>query len=112
MIVRLINNQEIWIPSPKLFFDIFNKTGLVLASDSDRDIIIERLTEELEKDHNAWFFNVKLNFNVKSSNGSVPCEVRILKARKTDEDSCAGCIVFSTESDMIVFNDFDYQVYY
>lgn len=109
MIVRLINKQGIWIPSPNIFFNIFDKTGLILASDSDRDIIKERLTEELEKDHNAWFFNVKMKFNVKSSKGSVPCDVRILKARKTDEDFCTGCIVFSTESDLAILKDFDFE---
>lgn len=109
MIVRLINKQNIWIPSPKVFFNIFDKTGLTLASDSDRDIINERLTEELEKDHSVWFFNIKIKFNVKSSNGSVPCEVRILKSRKVDEDFCTGCIIFSTESDSIVFKDFDFE---
>lgn len=108
MIVRLINNENIWIPSPKLFFNIFDKTGLEFSTDDDRNILIDRLNEELHKDHSVWFFNIKIKFNVKSSNGSVPCDIRIIKNRK-DEENIPGCIIFSTESDLVVFKDFDFE---
>ena len=107
MIVRLINKEDIWIPSPKLFFDIFEATGLSFATEDDKDIVVNKLTEEMESDHNAWFFKIALKFNVKSSNGSVPCNVRIIKDRVNDDIS--GCIVFHTESDLVKFEDFDWE---
>jgi len=107
MIVRLINNKEKWIPTPKVFFDILDKIKLEPTTDEDRQLITDRLEEELTTNHNAWFFNVKLSFNVKSSTGSVPCDVRILKDRTSD--NVAGCIVFATESDLVLLSDFDYN---
>lgn len=107
MIVRLINKEEIWIPSPKLFFDILEVTKLEFASEEDKDIVINKLTEEMKADHNAWFFKIGIKFNVKSSNGPVPCDIRILKDRTNDDIS--GCIVFHTESDLADLNDFDYE---
>jgi hypothetical protein len=107
MIVRLINKDDIWIPTPKLFFDILKKTGLEFATNIDKDIVTEKLIEENEVEHSVWFFNIKIKFNVKSSKGSVPCDVQIIKSRKDDDIS--GCIVFSTESDLVVFKDFDYE---
>lgn len=107
MIVRLINKENIWIPEPDIFLNIIDKTGLKLSTEYDKQKIINTLKEEIDKEHHAWFFNVKLSFNVKSSNGSVPCNVRILKDRKSEKYS--GSIVFSTESDLVVFRDFDYE---
>ena len=107
MIVRLINKDDIWIPTPKLFFNIFDMTGLNFATDEDKEIVTNKLIEENEKDHSVWFFNIKIKFNVKSSKGSVPCTVRIIKDRK--DDDITACIVFATESDLVIFKDFDYE---
>ena len=109
MIVRLINkdNTFLWIPTPELFFKILDKTGLEFATDEDKELVANKLIEENEKDHHAWFFNIKLKFNVKSSTEPVPCDVRIIKDRK--DDDIISCIVFSTKSDRIGFKDIDYE---
>ena len=107
MIVRLDNEDGIWVPTPKLFFDILDKASLELATEDDKNKITDRLNSELEKKHGAWFFNINLSFNVKSSKGSTPCNVRILKSRV--DDGYSGCIVFATKSDLITLKDFDYE---
>lgn len=108
MIIKLINDDGIWIPTPKLFFNIFNKTGLELASENDREHITKSLDTELETEHDVWFFNIKLRFNVLNSSGkSVPCNVRIIKNRKND--GCTSCITIATESDKVNIKDFDFN---
>jgi len=107
VIVRLINKKNIWVPTPKLFFKILDKTGLEFATDEDKKIVTDKLIEENETKHSVWFFNIKLKFNVKSSRGFVPCNVRIIKSR--EDDNITACIIFSTESDLANFRDFDYE---
>ena len=109
MIARLINkdDNDIWIPTPKLFFNIFEKTGLSFASDKDKDIVTEKLLNEIETEHSAWFFTIKIKFKVKNSKGNVPCSVQIIKSR--EDDNVASCIVFSSRSDQLLFEDFDYE---
>ena len=108
MIVRLINKEGIWIPTPKLFFDIFDKTGLSFADKVDKNIVETKLNEENEKSQSVWFFNIKIKFNVKTSNGGIaPCRVQIIIDR--EDDDITSCIVFYTTSDLARFDDFDYE---
>lgn len=107
MIVRLINDDGVWIPTPKLFLDILSKTGLRLASDKEKNIIIDKLNQETTIDHGVWDFNIRLRFDVFSSDSrTVPCNVRIIKSRK--DDNCTACIVFRSKSDQLTIKDFDY----
>jgi hypothetical protein len=108
MIIRLINDEDIWIPTPKLFLNIFNQTGLEVASKRDEDIINKILNLQNQKKHDPWDFNIKLRFNVLNSlNQAIPCSVNIIKNRKND--GCVSCMVISTESDKIIIKDFDYK---
>ena len=109
MIIRLITNENIWIPTPKLFLNIFKQTGLEVASKRDEDIINKILNDQSQKEHDdPWDFNIKLKFNVLNSlNQAVPCSVSIIKNRKND--GCVSCIVISTESDKVIIKDFDYK---
>lgn len=108
MIVRMINDDGIWIPTPKLFLNILDNTGLKLASEKDKDNIINKLNQETTIDHGVWDFNIRLRFNVYCSDGNVvPCSVRIIKSRK--DDNCTACIVFRSKSDRLTIKDFDYK---
>lgn len=110
MIVRLINSDNIWLPTPKLFFKILNKTGLEPYSKSDIKIIEDTLNEELKKDHDGWSFSIKFAFNIKDGDESAKCKIRIIYNKGID-DGCSGCIIFSSHrkhSDREEI-DFDYK---
>ena len=111
MIVKLINSDDIWIPSPRLFFNILDKAGLVVNSWDDAALIENKLNEELKKDHDGWSFNIKFSFNVKDGDEFVPCKVRIIHNKGDMGDNCSGCIIFAARrkhSDKIDL-DFDYE---
>ena len=109
MIVKMINSDSIWIPSPKLFFKILDKTGLELYSKDDAEIIEKKLNEELKKERKPFDFNIKFAFNIKDGDESCKCNIRIFRNRM--EDNCSGCIIFATHrkhSDREEV-DFDYE---
>jgi len=110
MIVKLINEDGIWIPTPKLFFKIFEKTGLKVNSQDDKDIIERRLNEELKKSHDGWDFNIKFSFNIKDGDEYTLCKTRIIK-NKNKDDISSGCIVFSSHRKHADREelDFDYE---
>ena len=93
MIIRLINEDNIWIPSFKLFSSIMNRVGLEYYSEEDKEIAEKKINEEYNKEHDVWFFNIKFNFNIKDKDSDDPlnCIVRIIKNRIND--GCSGCIM-------------------
>lgn len=109
MIVKMINPDGIWIPSPKLFFKILDKAGLELYSKDDAEIIEKKLIEASKKDYSGWAFSVKFSFNIKDGEESALCKVRIIQNKI--KDNFSGCIVFATHrkySDREEL-DFDYE---
>lgn len=109
MVIKLINNENIWIPTPKLFFNIINETGMQIASAKDKEDITNSLNNILNSDkiRDPWFFNIRLFFYVLSMEGKESCDVRIVKSRK--DDNCTSCIIISTATDLINNRDFDYN---
>lgn len=96
MIVKLINEEKLWIPTPKLFFKILNEAGLETYSASDNEIIEKKLTEAVKKDYSGWTFAIKFAFNIKDGDFCALCQVRIVQNKTIKEDNCTGCIVLAT----------------
>ena len=111
MIVKMINKDSIWVPTPKLFFKILDKTGLKVYSKDDVENIENKLNSEVSKERGPWDFNIRLTFNIKDGDESTLCRVRILRNRGEMDDNCSGCIIFASHrkhSDREEL-DFDYE---
>ena len=109
MIVKLINKDNIWIPTPKLFFKIIEKCNIKLYSETDRKIIEDKLNEECGKEHSVLFFNIKINFNILVDGKITACKTRIIKNRD-NTDNCSGCIILNYKNPYEHMEDnFEYE---
>lgn len=109
MIVRLFNDEGIWVPSVDIFLDVMKQGGLKLY---DKDLYYEKIRSKLieaEESPNPWTFNVRFMIEVDSTSGPVPCVVRIIKNQDVEKDGCSAIIVFITKSDISNNTDFDYS---
>lgn len=96
MIVKLINEEKLWIPTPKLFFEILKEAGLETYSASDNEIIEKKLIEAAKKDYSGWAFVIRFAFNIKDGDFATLCQTRIIQTKEDKGDNCTGCIVLST----------------
>ena len=112
MVVKLINKDNIWIPTAKLFFDILRKSNIELYSMNDRKLIEDKLNPENFKNTSILFFNIKFSFNAFIGGEISTCKVRIIRNRGEMGDNCSGCIVlkFKERYEYIKKNEnFEYE---
>jgi hypothetical protein len=93
MIVSLINKENIWIPTAKLFFNILDKSNIKLYSENDKKIIESRLDPKNFENRSSWFFNIKFSFNIFIEGEISVCKVRIIKNKIDLGDNNTGFVV-------------------
>lgn len=95
MIVKMINPERLWIPTPKLFFKILDRAGLRIYSKDDYKIIEDKLNEAAKKDYSGFSFAIRFAFNIKDGDSSSICRVRIIQSKEDKGDNCSGCVILA-----------------
>lgn len=109
MIVKMINDQGIWIPSVKLFLNIMKAAGLQIVDEHIYKPIIQDKFIEAEESTDPWEFKITFVVEVKSSKGPVPCNVRIIRNRDFEKDGCSAVIMFVTKTDIVLKMNMEYK---
>ena len=111
MIVKMINKKDnAWIPSLKQFLEILKQSGLELKEGQEKYIEEKLLKNKDKEKSDCWFFNIKFKIEVKSSEGYDKCDIRIIKNRVVEDDRCTGCIIMSSDTDIVNDMNFDYNL--